>query len=491
MSRLPIRLRLTLAFTLVMAVVLAATGLFLYARLGHELKASQNTSLRSRADAVTALVKQADSGLRGGGSRSLAPPDENFAEVIDEKGTVLDSTPLLPDTPVLDAEQLRRARRGTIVLDLGPLPGGDDPVRVLATPVDTQGRRLVVIVGVSSEGRGEALASLRDQLLVGGPIALLLAALAGYALAAAALRPVELMRRGAAEISGASEGRRLPLSRPDDEIRRLGETLNEMLARLETALARERGFVADASHELRTPLALLKTELELAVRQPRTEEELQSALRSVGEEVDRLAQLAEDLLAIARSDRGTLPIRPAPLKVTELFADVVHRFEARAAAAGRRIEVDAPRDLALVADGLRLEQALGNLVDNALRHGSGTIRLAAIEREGRIETHVTDEGGGFPLDFLPHAFERFSQADKSRRVGGAGLGLAISEVIARAHGGWARAHNHADGGADTWLSLPLELGGLDVHDLELHRPARGRDLDGLALLVTDDGPSDR
>jgi two-component system, OmpR family, sensor kinase len=455
-SRLPIRLRLTLAFALVMALVLAATGLFLYVRLGHELDTSLNTGLRSRADAVTALVRQADTGLRDGGTSSLAPPDENFTQVLDENGTVLDSSPLLRGVPLLHAEQLARARRGTIVLDVGPPPGEDDPARVLATPVDAQGQHFVVVVGASREGRSEALASLRTQLLVGGPIALLLAALAGYALAAAALRPVESMRRGAAEISATSQGRRLPLSRPDDEIRRLGETLNEMLARLETALARERGFVADASHELRTPLALLKTELELAVRRPRTQEELQDALRSAVEEVDRLAQLAEDLLAIARSDRGTLPIRPAPLKVAELFADVVHRFEARAAAAGRRIEVDDPGNLALVADALRIEQALGNLVDNALRHGSGTIRLAAIEREGQVETHVTDEGKGFPAEFLGHAFERFSQADKSRRSGGAGLGLAISEVIARAHGGSAQAQNHAAGGADTWLSLPIE-----------------------------------
>ncbi len=456
MSRLPIRLRLTLTFTLVMALVLAATGLFLYVRLGHELDASLNAGLRSQADAVTALVQEAGSGLSDGGRSPLAPPDENYAQVIDENSAVVDSTPGLKDVPVLDPGQLDRARRGTIVLDLGPPPNGDDPARVLATPVDAQGRHLVVVVGASRDGRAEALAGLRTQLLVGGPIALLLASLAGYALAAAALRPVESMRRGAAEISGASQGRRLPLSKPDDEIRRLGETLNEMLARLETALARERGFVADASHELRTPLALLKTELELAVRQPRTEEELQSALRSAVEEVDRLAQLAEDLLAIARSDRGTLPIRPAPLRVAALFADLVHRFEARATAAGRRIEVDDPGDLVLVADGLRLEQALGNLVDNALRHGSGTIRLTAIERDGQVETHVTDEGNGFPADFLAHAFERFSQADKSRRAGGAGLGLAISEVIARAHGGRAQAQNHAAGGADTWLSLPVE-----------------------------------
>jgi two-component system OmpR family sensor kinase len=219
MSRLPIRLRLTLAFTLVMALVLAATGLFLYVRLGHELDASLNAGLRSHADAVTALVQEAGSGLSDGGRSPLAPPDENYAQVIDETGAVVDSTPGVGDVPVLDPRQLDRARQGTIVVDLGPPPNGDDPARVLATPIDAQDRRLVVVVGASRDGRAEALAGLRTQLLVGGPIALLLAALAGYALAAAALRPVG-QRRSPARAKGGGYRSRGPTTRSDGSERR-------------------------------------------------------------------------------------------------------------------------------------------------------------------------------------------------------------------------------------------------------------------------------
>ena len=148
--------------------------------------------------------------------------------------------------------------------------------------------------------------SLRDELLIAGPIALLLATLAGYGLAGLALRPVESMRRRAAAISAERPGERLPVPQTGDEVERLGETLNEMLARLEAALLREREFVADAGHELRTPLALLRTELELALRHGEGVDELRQALRRSSEEVDRLAQLAEDLLLIARADQGQL-----------------------------------------------------------------------------------------------------------------------------------------------------------------------------------------
>lgn len=454
MSRLPIRLRLALAFTVVMALVLGATGLFLYLRLRSELDNSLNAGLRSSANAVAALVEQADSGLREAGASPLGRRDKTFAQVVGADGTVVDWTPEVGATPVLTGPQLDRAGRGTVVFDRSSPAGDDDPVRVLATPVTAQGRRLVVVTGASREARDDALIGLRTELLVGGPLALLLASLAGYALAAAALRPVESMRSRAAEISASRTGQRLPVSESDDEVRRLGETLNDMLDRLETALARERSFVADASHELRTPLARLKTELELALRQPRSREELEDALRSAADETDRLSQLAEDLLVIARSNRGELPIRRSRLEVDRLLGDVVHRFEGRASAAGRRLEAAGADGLTVEGDGLRLEQALGNLVDNSLRHGAGAIRLAAVERDGRVEAHVTDEGAGFPPAFLPTAFERFTQASDSRGGEGAGLGLAIVEVIARAHGGEARARNQPSGGADVWLDLP-------------------------------------
>ena len=347
MSRLPIRLRLSLVFALAMAVVLAAVGIVVYL-------------------SVRAVL------------------DEQIAE---------------------------------------------HP----ASRVDTMG------------DRDEVLAVLLALLLVVGPVALGLATYAGYRLAGAALHPVESMRLEAAEISSATSGRRLPLSETHDEIHRLGETLNEMLERLDAGLQRERRFVGDASHELRTPLALLKTELELALRRERTPEELERAISSAREEVERLIRLAEDLLVLDRS--GETELRPAELDARELLDAVAHRFATRAAEAGRAIEVHGAGTFR--GDRDRLEQALGSLVDNALTHGRGTVRLEAAREGDSLELLVADEGDGFPPDFVPRAFERFSRADEARTTGGAGLGLAIVDAVARAHGGRAAA-----AGATVTLVLP-------------------------------------
>jgi two-component system, OmpR family, sensor kinase len=297
----------------------------------------------------------------------------------------------------------------------------------------------------ATEERDETLATLLTLLLVVGPIALLLASLAGYLLAGAALRPVEAMRRGAAEISASTSGRRLPLPPASDEVRRLGETLNAMLARLDEGLERERRFVADAGHELRTPLATLRFELELALRQPRPSEELVAALRSAAEEVERLVRLAEDLLVLSRDGEGGPPLRRTRVEVSDLLETVAARFRRD----DRAIKVVVPAGLVLEADRIRLEQALGNLVDNALRHGRGTVRLLAEAGEGEVVFRVRDEGLGLPPEFAPRAFERFSRADAARSGGGAGLGLAIVAAVARAHGGRVSAD-----GAEVTLAIP-------------------------------------
>jgi len=179
------------------------------------------------------------------------------------------------------------------------------------------------------------------------------------------------MRRRAAAITASTPGSRLPVPGSHDEVSRLAETLNDMLGRLEAAFEHERRFLADASHELRTPLALLRTELELALRRPRSREELEQALRSAAEETERLTRLAEDLLLIARSDQGSLPIRRERLSARGVLTDVADRFAGRAAELGRTLAVEPGEDAALDADPARLEQAIGNLVDNALTHGRG------------------------------------------------------------------------------------------------------------------------
>jgi signal transduction histidine kinase len=443
MSRLPVRIRLTLVFTAVMAVVLVAIGGLVYLRFDAELGSALDQSLRTRADDLSSTRSLAS------GDR-LVEPDESLAQVLGADGSVLASSDGIGSRPVLRPEELERARTEALFVDRDAVAGFDEHVRLLARPAGDR----IVVVGASREDREESLASLLTVLLTGGPIALLLAALAGYGLASAALRPVDAMRGEAAEISRLGSGRRLPVPPGRDELAELGGTLNEMLERLERSAERERGFVASASHELRTPLTLLKAELELALREGRSEEELRAALASAAVESDRLVQLAEDLLVLARADEGKLPVRPERLDIGELLRGSARRFEARAAEEHRELVVRPSSALSLDADRLRVEQALANLVDNALRHGGGPIELSA-ERDGeRVRLHVLDRGPGFEASLDGSAFERFTRGDRARARGGTGLGLAIVEAIARSHAGRAGTDPREGGGADVWLELP-------------------------------------
>src|SRR5712691_6705737 len=453
MNRLPIRVRLTLVFALVMAVVLLLAGWLVYSRVSHNLNKALDDQLRTRAQDVSALVNRADSLKSTQGT--LVEHGESFAELVSANGSVLDATTFAGGKPMLTPPDLTRALHGPIFLNRSAAPGLHEPARMLAVPVQRGRTRLVLVVGATRENRAETLVSLRNGFLIGGPLALILASLAAYGLAGAALRPIEAMRRRAAAISASSLDDRLPVPPSGDEVSRLGETLNEMLARIGDGLARERRFVADASHELRTPLALIKTELELALRRSRSTEELEAAIRGAAKDTERLSRIADDLLLLARAEQGRVPLRREPVDVADVLETVAGRFRSRAESEQRDLSVSANDPLVVSADRLLLEQALGNMVDNAFTHGAGRVTLSAEQRNGTAELHVLDEGTGFPSDFLHHAFERFSRAQKTT-ADGSGLGLAIVETIADAHEGSARAANSPGGGTDVWLALTLE-----------------------------------
>jgi two-component system, OmpR family, sensor kinase len=453
-SRLPVRIRLTLAFAAVMVLVLAATGVFVYLRFQSDLDESLNQSLHSRAGELIQLA--------GGDEPRNAGNEESFARVIGRSGRGL-----------LTPAQLARARRGPIFVERTRVAGMEEPVRLFARPL-ASGRR-VLVAGSALDDRDDALGNLLTVLLTGGLAALALASLSGYGLASAALRPVESMRRRAADISRLDRGGRLPVPGARDELAQLGETLNEMLERLEQSLERERGFVANASHELRTPLSLLKGELELALREGRSPEQLRAAIVSAVEESDRLAQLAEDLLVLARSDQGQLPVRPEPIAAEEVLSSVARRFGRRTDEGGRELRVEPSAGLWLEADRLRVEQALANLVDNALRYGAGAVTLTADRSAAGVVLHVRDEGPGFTPELLGSAFERFTRGDRGRGRGGTGLGLAIVETVARAHGRRAGARNREAGGADVWIELP---GALIASSSEADRPPSQQPIEG-------------
>lgn len=437
-------------FVGVMAVLLAALIAFLYLHVRSDLDYTLDTSLRARAQEVASLVSDDTNADARGDLGTLPIRGDNFVQVLNGSGRVLGASAGFASPALLSAAEVRAAARSALRLQRG------NRFRLYALPLES-GRRIIV-VGVSLSERDVALDKLDDALVLGVPPALLLASVAAYLLAAAALRPVERMRRRAALISTEEIGTRLPLPESQDEIRRLGMTLNAMLDRLQDGLVHERLFVANASHELRTPLAVLKAELEVSLREQGGEEHLRLAMTSAVEETDRIIKLAEDLLLLARAQDGTLPLEPQTLPVTELLSDLGEQFEARIERAGRRLIVNGaqvPPSAAVRVDPDRVHQAVANLVDNALRYGGGPVTLCARISAGDIELHVSDQGSGFGEEFVTRAFDRFSRADPARARGGVGLGLAIVRTIAQAHGGDASAADLPGGGADVWLRIPL------------------------------------
>jgi signal transduction histidine kinase len=427
-------------------VLLAGLIAFLHQHLRSDLDYNINQSLRARAQDVAGIVRQDDE-AGGRNLRQLPSSPSNAVQVLNRSGQVLGVSGSTSQAPLLHRSELASAFRRPALIQRG------DSLRLYALPLPAHGK--VVVTAVSLAERDDALDRLDAALLIGGPPALLIATLAAYWLAAAALRPVEQMRLRAATISTEHLETRLPLGESEDEITRLGRTLNRMLDRLEEGMAHERMFIANASHELRMPLAVLKAELEVALRERGGAAALRETIGSAIEETDRITRLAEDLLLLARAEDGTLPIAPEELPAEALVAELGAKLEPAVMRAGRSLELDSGGvDATVRVDPDRLQQAITNLVDNSLRYGAGAITLSVTAAADAVEIHVSDQGPGFSEEFLPHAFDRFSRADASRPRGGVGLGLAIVRTIARAHRGEVGARNLPTGGADVWLRLP-------------------------------------
>ncbi|MFI5846033.1 sensor histidine kinase [Catenuloplanes sp. NPDC051500] len=290
-------------------------------------------------------------------------------------------------------------------------------------------------------------------VVAGGAIAVALCGLGGWLATAAALRPVERLRRSVAALPDHGAGQAVAIPRTRDEIAALAHTLNALLERVSRARTREQRLVADASHELRTPLTVLRMELELADRPGRTREELAGAVTRASAEAARIARLAEDLLLLARADGDEAFCRPVRQPIAPILT--------AAAGRDRRLIVDVtPPDLTAAVDADRLRQALDNLLDNAARvtPDDGQITVRAVTHNHDLVITVRDEGPGFPDELPPaEAFGRFRRADsaRARDTGGTGLGLAIVRSIALAHGGDADAVNNQGGGATVRLRLPI------------------------------------
>jgi signal transduction histidine kinase len=439
LNRMPIRLRLALTFAGVMVVLFGVLFLVLYVRYEAGLDSGISASLQSRAADLALLASESDARLA---AHPLLPrSSEGFAQILSPDGKVLASTPGLANRPLLSPTEVtatiaapatfqqgdRAELRAYRVPELSQTVSG---AQGASAPASSQN---VLVVGASLANRDQTLDELETVLFVGGPIALLIACAAGYAVAARALAPVENMRRRAARMFRFESNERLPVSVAHDEIQALGTTLNEMLARVQEVVERGRAFVAGASHELRSPLTILQLELD---------------------DVRRLTALTEDLLVLAQTDQARLPINRERFEAHGAMRVIAERYAQLDGLVGRTVAVEPGPAVWIEADIARLDQALSNLVLNGLRFSDGPVVMRVRSRPDEVELHVLDRGPGFPPEFLPHAFERFSRADPARSRRGTGLGLSIVQGVAEAHGGRVAARNRPRGGADVWVTLP-------------------------------------
>jgi two-component system OmpR family sensor kinase len=491
---MPLRLRLTLLFSLGTAAVIAVAGMAFLGQLRSSLNAALDDTLRARADAVTVrlaaaqpLAPPGSGNQQGDHQGEYAGPDDMW-QILAADGAVLASSEATGSRSLLTTGHLSRARSGPVAFTTTL---EEEKVRILAVPARRAGHPVIAVVGADTGITERAQQHARTIIWVAGPPAVALAGLGAWLLAGATLRPVGRMRRRLTDITEHDTGARLKVPTSHDEIAALATAMNALLDRLQRALARQRGFVADAGHELRTPLTALKAELELAARPGRSREALAAAITAAAGDADRLIRLAEDLLLLARADEGADFLRLRPVVLAEVAMDAVRAAASAADARGVSLALNADRRLSAIADPDRIRPALDNLLSNAIRHApTGTsievgVHAAAEQPAPTAVIEVRDHGPGFPPGFLPHAFQRFARADpgRARAGGGTGLGLAIVASIASVHGGRAHAGNDPGGGARVRIEVPLippattsadraRRGSVRTHRLHISRKAR-------------------
>jgi signal transduction histidine kinase len=434
-----LRARVTLTAALGLIIAFTAADLLLFNALRVSLTRSVDDSARSGAVEVQALINA---------DRLPTPvpvPSDVTIQVLNSAGTITNESSeadhLVPIVSVAEARALANSGGATLVhgepLDMAPL------LRVVAVPAD--GGHLVIAAVPFGEASG-SLSVVARALVIFTPVLFLVFTGAIWLVTGSTLRPIGALRRGAARVTATGLPSDLPVPEARDEVRSLALTLNDMLTRLAEAQQRQRALVSDTAHELRSPIASIRTQLEVALDFPATQD-WETTARDVHADVLRLARLAEDLLLLARLDEqaGEVAQHGMVVDLAELSRSVVSRYADAGVPVAVVVEEAPPPDgdsVLVAGDWARLDRLLVNLVDNAVRYAKSSV-VVSVGREGQwAELAVTDDGPGIRAVDRERAFDRFARLDHARsrdgdEAGGAGLGLAIVRATAQAYGGRA------------------------------------------------------
>ena len=436
----PIVSRLVLSVALAMTAVLVCSGALVWWRVSFALDRQVDRDLAAYAQVVRSAVRT-----------SAAPPTRTPGlayQVYDVDGRLIAGD--AGRQRLLDARSVREAAAAgaEVRREVGSLlPPSERALRVRAQSVRTPAGRRVVAVAADRGSHDEALRELLLQLVLAGVAVLAAASYAAYRTARGALGPVERYRR-AAEAADPAQAVSLPVpAHREDELTRLGHTLNHLLARISAAHARQQAVLADAAHELRAPLTVMRTDLEWVRSHTDDPTEVEESLASLAQQVARLVELSDLLLDLEEVRGATAP--RSEDDVAAVAARVVDTFASRAAQEGRELVLVETGATRVRCDHRRLELAVGNLVANALTHGRGRVTVSVSGDRDGVTVAVEDQGAGFPADFVDRAFDRFTRADASRSSPGSGLGLALVRAVADLHEGHVEAR-----GATVVLTIP-------------------------------------
>ncbi|HEX9389335.1 MAG TPA: ATP-binding protein [Anaerolineales bacterium] len=454
-----LRARLALSVTALILAFLAAFGGGIYFTLSRSLYNEVEDNLSLSAEQVLASLYEDN------GSIQMLVPDPNathLAEfsaftqrgvtliVLASDGDILEAVGPYSDDPLPVSPSLSKPLLQTI-----SETAQNDPIRVYTLPILEGGHILGWVQSMQSLGSTEeTLDRLRTMLLVGTGLLSLLAGFAGYFWAGRALTPIDEITDTARRISTADLSARLDLPDTGDEVSRLANTFDEMLGRIESGFARERQFTSDASHELRTPLTAMRTILNFIREGERPAQEYRQALDDLAEETDRLQALVENLLQLARGEKG-LQLQKEEIDLSLLLEDIAHSLQPLAENKGLTLTCDLPPSLVISGDTDHLIRLIVNLLDNAIKYTEqGTVTLSAREDDGFAMIEVADTGIGIPSEHVPHIFKRLYTVDPARSSGGAGLGLSIARQIVQAHGGRIEVKSEVGKGTKFFVYLP-------------------------------------
>ena len=470
LRRVPIRLRLTLWYVILLAIILAVFIAGVCLILRQSLYHNLDESMLNRANALLSVIQYEGDRLFLPSEVSLKGQnqddyDEYFVRLFNASGSLrfdkaVDLEVDLEQVP-FDAEAVVNTLRGDSTTRRVKIGEDEYLIRVKTLPIIRDGE----IVGVLEVGKSEGDVSdtLTLILLIMGlayPVALLTASFGGVFLAGRALSPIDNITRTARQISAEDLNQRLSLRLPDDEVGRLARTFDEMIARLDDAFQRQRQFTADASHELRTPLTIIKGQIDVSLQRDREPEAYRQVLQAINEEVDRLIRLAGSLLTLTRADAGQIPVTFEDVDVAEVVAGVFEQIRPTAIEKGVECQLDPGPPVTIRGDQDLLLQLMLNLSSNAVRYtpSGGQVTLGWRVNASQVQLQVQDTGIGISHEHLPYLFERFYRVNKarSRAEGGVGLGLAISRWIAEAHGGSIHVASTPGKGSTFTVLLPTK-----------------------------------